>query len=399
MKSLFTIITFLFLYSTIQSQTATTLNATNVPIPDGSYTFSEITLENPPSPALGNNSTWNYSAYTSPNTFSIVYTKEEDPFYTAEGIDVYALGFKLLNAQLGYNLFFEYDFNNNGVEDKGVYISPQVYSLQQLTGNAADNITFPLQGYILNNPRKIMQFPMTAGTSWESTSNYSTDFTLKVAAFGLNDVPARHAYTTVRKDTIVGWGKMSVYTANGPSISYDVLMDRSVQYSIDSFYLNGAPAPAALLNAFSVTQGQIAGLSHAYNFYRAGTFNYLMRFFYGTDATFSNVAGTFVTLENLTTSTSSTQEISKDVYTTVLFPNPSNGEEINLIFIGKAFDQVSYQINDIAGRTIQKSENQDMYDNKLTIDLGKNISSGMYIIQVRDQGNNVIATEKINIQR
>lgn len=399
MKSLFTLTFSLFISMFAISQTPITLNSINVPIPNGGYTFSEITEKNPPPPLVGNNQTWNYSSFTSLDTFDSFYIKEEDPFYTSEGVDVYQLGFKLLNQQLGYNVFFEYDFNENGVEDKGVYIDQQVYSLQQLTGNAADNITFPLQGYILNNPRKIMEFPMTAGSSWESSSNYSTSFTLKVAAFGLNDVPARHAYRTVRRDTIVGWGKMSVYTPNGPSISYDVLMNRSVQFSVDSFYLNGAPAPAALLNAFSVTQGQISGLSHAYNFYRAGAFNYLARFFYGTDATFSNLSNSFVTMEDLTPITSSTQEFGKETYATILFPNPSNGQEINLLLMGKEINQINYTVSDLSGRIVQSSENYRLNDNKLTIHLTNSIPSSLLILQVRDQKNNLIATEKLNIQR
>lgn len=399
MKSFFTLILLSIIFSSAIGQSAITLDATNIPIPDGVYTISEITTDNPPSPIIGNNQTWNYTSYFNADTFNTFFIKEEDPFYTSVGVDVYQPGFKLLNQNLGYNTYSEYDFNENGVEDKGIYIDQQVYPLQQLTGNPNDNITFPLQGYILNNPRKIMQFPMTNGTSWESVSNYSTNFTLKVAAFGLNDVPARHAYSTVRKDTIVGWGKMSVYTPDGPSISYDVLMNRSIQYSVDSFYLNGAPAPAALLNAFSVTQGQISGLSHAYNFYRAGTFNYLMRFFYGSDATFTNLVTAFVSLSDLTTATSSTQELDKDVYAMLLFPNPSNGQEINLILIGKEMNQINYQITDLSGRILQSADNYKLNGNSIAINLENGISSGMYILIVRDNKNNVIATEKFTVQR
>lgn len=399
MKSFFTLIFTWITFSFVIGQSAITLNSSNVPIPEGAYTFSEITTNNPPSPTIGNNQLWNYATYNNLDTFDSFFFKEEDPFYTSEGIDVYQPGFKLLNQNLGYNLYLEIDFNENGVEDKGIYIDQQTYTLQHLTGNAADNITFPLQGYILNNPRKIMKFPMTNGTSWESTSNYSTNFTIKVAAFGLNNVPARHAYSTVRKDTIIGWGKMSVYTPNGPSISYDVLMNRSVQYSVDSFYLNGAPAPAALLNAFSVTQGQISGLTHTYNFYRAGTYSYLTRFFYGTDATFTNLNAAFVTLEDLTPATSSTQEFSNESYATVIFPNPSNGQEINLLLIGKDMDQVNYQITDLAGRMIQSKDNYKLDNNTMTLDLGNNSSTGMYMLLVKDSNNKVIATEKITIQR
>lgn len=399
MKTFFTLIFTWITLSYVIGQSAITLNSSNVPIPTGTFTFNEITTNNPPSPIIGNNQTWNYATYFNLDTFDTFFFEEEDPFYTSVGVDVYQPAFKLLNQELGYNLYSEFDFNENGVEDKGVYIDQQVYSLQQLTGNATDNITFPLQGYILNNPRKVMKFPMTNGTSWESTSNFSTNFTIKVTAFGLNNAPARHAYRTERKDTIVGYGKMSVYTPNGPSISYDVLMDKSVQYSVDSFYLNGAPAPAVLLNAFSVAQGQISGLSHTYNFYRVGSFNYLARFFYGTDATFTNLVSAFVTMEDLTTATSSLQELGKESYATVLFPNPSNGQEINLLLIGKVMDQVNYQITDLAGRMVQSKVNHKLDNNIMTIYLENNISTGIYMLLVKDINNKVIATEKITIQR
>lgn len=46
------------------------------------------------------------------------YMVQTDPFYTSSGIDVYIDEFKSLNANLGYILFYEYDFHLGGVEEK-----------------------------------------------------------------------------------------------------------------------------------------------------------------------------------------------------------------------------------------------------------------------------------------
>ncbi|MBL0085104.1 MAG: hypothetical protein IPP37_22885 [Saprospiraceae bacterium] len=62
---------------------------------------------------------------------------------------------------------------------------------------------------------------------------------------------------------------MRVYTPNGPSPSYDVLVLLSFQHQIDSFYLNGLPAPANLLTAFGQQQGQRTNVRNRLYYYRS----------------------------------------------------------------------------------------------------------------------------------
>ena len=107
---------------------------------------------------------------------------------------------------------------------------------------------------------------------------------------------------------------------------YDVLMDKYEEYSIDSFYLNGSPASSAILTAFSVTQGQKTNAYYGYDFYRAGSFNPLVKVNYFSDSTFTFIQGTYQAIDNITG-----VENPGDVkYSTLVFPNPTNGSELNI---------------------------------------------------------------------
>ncbi len=394
MKSTSTLFAF-FLFSTIAFNQITILG-TDMPVPPEINNFDEITSSNPASPAVGTNLTWDYSANFGNIPLTLVFPVETNPFFTAAGVDVYQQGFKNLNSNLGYTVYNELDFNDDDVLDRGLDIFYQAYSLAAYTGNPADSLVFPAQQYLLSSPRVLIDFPMTANTSWHSTSLRKTDFNLTVSALGLNRVPGEQRYSLIRNDSIVGWGKMSVHTPNGPSISYDVLMDKIEQYAVDSFFIAGGPAPSVLLTSFGISQGQITGLQHAYNFYRKGSYQYLIRFFYGTDKTYSTVSQAFVNTDNLVTGVDNENGIS---YSSLVFPNPSNGNEINIKLIGKTIASATYLITDLTGRTIQEGIPVLQSDGFMQVKLNHQLSNGNYFIKIRDESYNEVVSEQINVQR
>ncbi len=251
------------------AQTPITINASDIPIP-GTFNIMSLTAANPPAATVGTNQNWDYSTFSTTNTSTNVYEPETDPFFTNAGVDVYYNSFKTLSPSLalGYNMSFEFDFNANAVEDKGLYVYAGSYTLGNITGNNNDSLKIPTQKQLFNQSRKVFQFPATANSAWTSSSRSAVDFTITAAAFGLNNTPAKHVFHYTRKDSVIGWGKLSVHTPNGGSIPYDVLMIQSENYAIDSFYLAGAPAPAALLTAFSVAQGQKTEIGHLRSFHR-----------------------------------------------------------------------------------------------------------------------------------
>ncbi|MCC6726975.1 MAG: hypothetical protein IT258_20910, partial [Saprospiraceae bacterium] len=236
-------------------QTAITITAADMPVPTGPYNLDEITglVSNQ---TIANDGTWDFSAFNGNLPNSVDYYPETIPFFTDAGVDAYRLVTKTLTSGFGYYIYQEVDFNDDAVDDIAVDVPAQGYTLQPFTGNIGDSLLIPAQSYIYDTYRRFIQFPMTANSTWSSSSRRTADMYIHVPAFGLNYAPIQQAYTWVRNDAIVGWGKMRVYTPDGPSVQYDVLVDKITEYATDSMYLNGAPAPTQLLTAFGITQGQ-----------------------------------------------------------------------------------------------------------------------------------------------
>lgn len=394
MKKQITLFSSLLLAATAFSQTAITINATDMPIP-GTFNLDDITSANPPNASLGNNQTWNYGTYAGTSSGQNVYIPETDAFFTNAGVDVYLNGFKALTSNLSYEIANEFDFNTNKVEDKGVYVYPQAYSLSSTTGNTMDSLVFPVQGHIFSQPRTIISFPFTTNSAWHSVSRAAVDFKLTVTSSGLNKTPGKHVYHTIQNDSIVGWGKLTVHTANGSSIPYDVLMNQSERYSIDSFYLAGSPAPAALMSAFGITQGQKTNVRYAYNFYRAGSFNYLMRLFFGSDNTYNAVQAVWIHTDNVTT----TDVETAPAYSTLLYPNPTNGSQLNIQVLGKNIALTQYAVIDMMGRVVQTGEPQITGSESVSILLADNLVNGNYVIKVQDSDNQTVVIEKFDLLR
>jgi hypothetical protein len=391
MKKNFTILSMIALSLSSFGQTPITLTSADVPVPSSPLNLLEVFTDLPVQ--LGPNQNWDYSDVSTGGVLTNTYYEETMPFYTNVGVDVYASSTKNFNANFTYSIFNEYDFNSNGVDDKGLYVPAQAYSLAMMTGSSNDSLIFEDQDYILSTARRIMQFPMTANTSWTSASPRVANFNLKIAAFGLNNTPAQHKYTIHRKDTVVAWGKLSVYTNNGPSIAYDVLMERYEQYAVDSFFVAGAPAPLALLNGMGVSQGQITNVSYGYNFYRSGSVNYLMRLFYGTDNTFTNLVSAFIHTDDLTTlGFDEEHEIS---YQSLVFPNPSTTNSISVKLIGKKVNNPEIKIFDLIGNLVQTEKLTQSSMDLITIPFNSSLKNGNYILKIEDENNKVIVNESI----
>ncbi|MDV7400435.1 hypothetical protein RZS08_53970, partial [Arthrospira platensis SPKY1] len=92
---------------------------------------------------------------------------------------------------------------------------------------------------------------------------FPVNFNLTVSSFGLNNSPGQFVQYLEKKDSVVGSGDLIIPTLNGASIPYPILLVKSQTNVIDSVFLGGAPAPAALLMAFGLTQGS----SYTDNYY------------------------------------------------------------------------------------------------------------------------------------
>lgn len=397
MKNFYLIITAFLCCVMAYGQTAITINFGDIPAPGPVVIFDNITSTNPPVPTPGLNKLWDYAAYYNDSLVVAAYIPETDPFFTSNGIDFHTLTFKGLTSTLGYFLDSEIDLNTNGFFESGLFIDSAAFSLGAFTGNNSDSLIIPEQKQIFATDKTIIKFPETIGTQWSSKTRRFANFTLTVQAFGLNHAPGQHVYTTFRTDSIVGWGKMRVHTSNGPSIEYDVLMDKVHEYNADSFYLNGSPASPFLLAAFGVSQGQHTNEAYFYRFNRTGadSYPYLASFSFGNDATYTTLSDARINTQNLTTGT---KDLKDSDYTTLVYPNPSNTHEINIAITGRDLKITDYSLYDLSGKVIQQGKVDPNSNAQIAISLNKEMANGNYLIILKDKEGRQVVSEQVSVQ-
>ncbi|MBC7554291.1 MAG: T9SS type A sorting domain-containing protein [Taibaiella sp.] len=376
---------------------AITITATDMPVPASIVNIYDITSSAPANPNPTAAATWNYQANTGTAT-TVGYTPETDTFFTNAGVDIYYDITKSFNAMFGYALKSEIDLNSTGVIEKGLAITDQGYDLVAVTGTAGDSLLIPAQKSIFSTPKEIIRFPFTANSAWHSVSRRVTNFVLNVPAFFLNYAPCQHVYYIHRDDSVVGYGKMRVYTTAGPSIYYDVLMDKIGQYAVDSFFISGTAASLSVTTAFGVEQGQHTDSSYRYNFYRKGSYNYLMSFFYGADNNYANQQEAYAAKDGITTAGVGVAAHNDVKYMTVLFPNPCTGSKVNLMVSGKNISGCTYTISDVTGKSVAAGA-AEVSGNVAHISFTDNVVNGTYILNVQDSEGNVVATEQFSVAK
>lgn len=338
--------------------------------------------------------TWDFGSDIMPPKGTLYYLPVTNPFFTASS-DAYNTGSRTaLNAMLDVENYLV--TNSTYFAENGWKIYESGASLAALTGNANDSSYFPEQNHLFEGAREILRFPVTEGYTNHSDSRRVIDFTLTINAYGLDHAPGQLVTHLHRFDTVAAYGQMRVYTPSGPSVYYDVLALKSWQYELDSFYLNGAPAPGSLLGAFGLSQNQndASDIANRMYFYRANEAAPLLLLYFGSDP-FEFYETITVHADNL--ATASTEEASQDSYQVFLYPNPGTGGNITLEFIGKKVNSVSYKILDLTGKMIYGKTTHSLSGNKIS--MPEELPNGSYFVEVYDGENNLIANERFIVNR
>ena len=171
-------------------------------------------------------------------------------------------------------------------------------------------------------------------------------------------------------------------------------MQKRQLYYTDSFYVNGAPISPALAAAFSVSQGQRTQEANAIEFQRRGSSLYLMRMYAGTDSTCTNITEVFSDSDNLTPV--AVNDVNKSNFTSILYPNPAQNIDIQLMIMGEHQAITSFSILDISGRLIT-SQKANWQGNKVVLPTSK-LSPGMYVLNMSDKENQSVLTETFQIK-
>ena len=369
--------------------------STDMPVPTGSYNIQDMTGSGslPASPVPGTNITWDLSNYYGAG-YTEDYLPETDTFFTNVGVDVNYYTYKsMVGGANGffYNVYSELDFSSTGVIEKGRAIDYIGLDLSALTGNTGDSLVVPAQKALAAQTVQTMKFPLTMSASWHSVSRQVTDFTLTLSPL-FDHTPSQHVYYIHRDDTVAGWGRMRVYTSTGPSAWYDVLMDKISYYTVDSFYAGGAPMSPIILSSFGITQDQQTDSQDRYEFYRKGSYNYLAQFNYYEDNSFTTLSDAYYNTDNL--DPSGVNAVNNALYSTVLYPNPVTGGEMNFRIMGGNVQIARYMIVDMAGRVVMSGAGDK--STVLHVNTAE-LASGTYMLQVLNDKNEHVAKEQFNI--
>jgi hypothetical protein len=271
------------------------------------------------------------------------------------------------------------------------------FSITAISGGATDSLFFPASISRHTTPWVAYKFPMTANSVWKSNFKDTTVFQISIAAFGLNKTPGMRVRQTIQTDTIVGWGTLKQRNpATGGVLNFAVLLKQRNLTSVDSFFLGGAPAPAALLSAFGVTQGNATINPVEYNFLAVGFNEPLMEFL--TDAAGAIRIITRAVLPGLGL-VAPTQETNDFSIATKVYPNPTT-DAISFEFQKTNAANWNIMLYDMAGKiiSIHPVTGSEGAVN-LPVPLSSSLPNGTYFYNLLDETSLIRATGKVVLNR
>ncbi|RYD71779.1 MAG: T9SS type A sorting domain-containing protein [Sphingobacteriales bacterium] len=372
-----------------------TLNQSNVTFSAREVNRTAIAVDSFTNPQAGTNQSWDYGKLKLIGEDPFTYLPSTNSGFSNSAITESAVDPIVTGRFVNYDNYL--DANANGLMLAGYAADYQVYPIGDLTGNASDTFYIPMQTQVYANPMYNLKFPTTSTSMWTNDTRWVLNFMLTVTNFGLNKVPGSKVSNYSRKDEVKGWGKMRVPFGEGKSAWYDVLMVQKSIKRVDSFYMNGSPAPAMLTGAFGVSQGATTNEYRTY-FYRAGDFYPLMYINYGTDANFTAPMFAYYTTDNLSASTS--LEKQRNNFSAAIYPNPVTGNELNISFYKENNKKMQINIVNVLGRSVKSIVlNQPNGNINQVLEIDNAAANGVYFVQITDADGTVLNSSKIILNR
>lgn len=334
------------------AQSAITLTSGTFPAAAG--TLERYQDARPPATATptGANRTWDYRSLVpqgGPYTIANLAVPAGSPFANAQWA-------RPRTADLGnfsYAFTSYYALGSTGRLGLGRTVVRQPASLAPLTGGANDSVVVNRQTIPFTTatgaPYRDIPLPLTAGSREVGTLRFATTGTLTIAAVGLNKAPFRIVQRTTQVDSVAGWGTVRVPVAGSSSGSaaLAVLQVRERVVQQDSMYLNGSPAPAALLAALGLKQGQMR-VYYSDMFFRNNSAQPVLDLYYD-----SRLFGVPVAADYSTESTLLASRLAAAAAGLAFVPNPSSAHApATLLALDGRHEALRLTVRDVLGRAV-----------------------------------------------
>ncbi len=341
--------------------------------------------------STGSNQVWDYSGVGALRNDSVPYFSAVDS--TNGYPDVHTFVYRPLVSPTGapINSYLFYNIDASGFYNAADFTEPFSESLAAATGGANDALVIPGQRNTFNNGVYALKFPVTNQSSWTGSQNRFLNFNLTIAAYGLSGVPGYFKATESETRTVVGDGNLIIKDENGNAMPpIPVFMINVISTTVDSIYLGGAPAPAALMNAFGLTQG-VTFIERFVVFYdQNGTGLPIAS--YTLDA---NNNPQFMTYRPSAARTALGIGLAENQAQNLnVYPNPVQAGSRLILSFENQTKAYGYSLFTTGGIKVQSGK----IDGQQILDIPAHTKSGLYILSLQDQNGLPLTQTKVQVQ-
>lgn len=284
-----------------------------------------------------------------------------------------------------------------GTDSSGRYVlgstvTETSFSLLQVTGNPADTLTFVADKVETYDP--FIQFPSTFGDSFVDTTTVTGKFELTVAAFGLNKTPGSRDIFGVTYRDIVGYGTLILPQGDGSVTEpLEALLVRDSTVDRTTYSLGGAPAPAALLGAFGLTDTTIT-TRVVYYFHVKGRGRTAARFSprSGVDA------GKYALIVRTVAPGTTTSVRAPEVNALTLYPNPVRAGGSLRLGGQTTITDGTLRLLDVSGRAVSEVRFQNVAAGDTELRIPASARPGLYLYQLADRRGRTVGIGRVMVR-
>jgi len=357
-----------------------------------SYCYVENYL-NYKTPSGGADMLWDFRATTGNFLADFNYYKSNDPFFSA-GIHFEAARLEL--STFGIPTDFHHRFDDKGYTEFGKEQHDTTISLADVTGTPGDNVHFTPDKQLYNGEIDRVLFPITYQQTWSNNMTRKTPYELTIQGFGLNKVPGYHELHMAVSNEVIGYGNLLMTYKGANSDTMEVLLIKTVQTVIDSFFLGGGPAPDALVQGLGLEQGSKQTIV-TYSYYRKGWGDLMLEIRSDEETPGVTPTGMYYSVYGIEYPAS--VQNPKMVNSTInMFPNPSKaGSTLYMEWNEKIQATASYQIIDLQGKVLANCMDLTSTSNSAEIRLPSQMPKGIYFVQALNASGAVLFQKKLVI--
>lgn len=376
-----------------------TINASDFPteqVPFRTSYYFAGNISDFTTPTMGANQVWDFQNIEKTFLADFDYFTTNDPFFSESyHYEAGAAGLASFYIKTDYHSGFDQD----GYFTYGMQQYDTAYSIAAATGSPGDNVHFPDHKQIYSVYENVVVFPLAFGDTWTDDFSRITPFEITVGVFGLNNTPGFHQRSWDKEVEVTGHGKLIMTdSAGNQSDSMDVLQVTAISTVVDSFFIGGQPAPAALLAGLGLTQGATSSDIKMF-YYRIGYGDVLLEL-----SLTSEVAGSPISAirfnengikEYVAPSPEGIADLSNNSVN--MFPNPAVAGGVLSLTSTSDVNFSAVRMIGLDGRQVLATPFENLDNSSKQLTLPRNIAPGVYFIQMLSNDDEVMVSKQLTI--